>query len=305
MTVKPLIQALCALSGSGQVRTSEPMRLHTTFRVGGPADIFYLPRTEEELSGAVQAARRESVPVTVVGNGSNLLVRDGGIRGLVICLGENFTGIRVEGTLLTARAGDLLSCAARAALNAGLTGLEFVGGIPGSVGGGMAMNAGAYGGQLSDVAESLRVMDMRTGEVSEMSASQMSYGYRTSAALTKGDIVTVARLRLKPGDPAEIRARMDDLNQRRRDKQPLAQPSAGSTFKRPEGYFAGALIEGAGLKGTSVGGAMVSPKHAGFIVNTGDATAADILGLIALVQARVYEKDGVTLEPEVRILGED
>lgn len=300
-----LIQSLRALSGEGQTLISEPMRLHTTFRVGGPADVLFLPRTEAELSGAIMAARDAGAPVTVVGNGSNLLVRDGGIRGLVICLGENFSGVSVEGTLLTARAGDLLSRAAREALNAGLTGLEFASGIPGSVGGGMAMNAGAYGGQLSDVAESLRVMDARTGEVTETPASQMNYGYRTSAALTAGNIVTLARLRLRPGDPAEIRALMDDLNQRRRDKQPLSQPSAGSTFKRPEGHFAGALIEGAGLKGVCVGGAMVSPKHAGFIVNTGSATAADILNLIALVTARVYEKDGVTLEPEIRILGED
>ena len=305
MTVMPLIQSLCALSTPGQVLVSEPMRLHTTFRVGGPADVFFTPRTEAELSGAVMAARHEGVPMTVVGNGSNLLVRDGGIRGLVICLGESFSGISVDGTLLTARAGDLLSCAARAALNAGLTGLEFAGGIPGSVGGGMVMNAGAYGGQLSDVAESLRVMDVQTGEISEMPASAMNYGYRTSAVLTNGGVVTLARLRLSSGDPAEIRSRMDDLNTRRREKQPLTQPSAGSTFKRPEGYFAGALIEGAGLKGTSVGGAMVSPKHAGFIVNTGNASAADILALIALVQARVFEKDGVMLEPEVRILGED
>ena len=300
-----LIQSLRALSGEGQTLISEPMRLHTTFRVGGPADVLFLPRTEAELSGAIMAARDAGAPVTVVGNGSNLLVRDGGIRGLVIRLGENFSGIHIDGTLLTARAGDLLSCAAREALNAGLTGLEFASGIPGSVGGGMAMNAGAYGGQLSDVAESLRVMDARTGEVTETPASQMNYGYRTSAALTAGNIVTLARLRLRPGAPAEIRALMDDLNQRRRDKQPLSQPSAGSTFKRPEGHFAGALIEGAGLKGVCVGGAMVSPKHAGFIVNTGSATAADILNLIALVTARVYEKDGVMLEPEVRVLGED
>lgn len=301
----PLIESLRAFSKPEQILVSEPMSRHTTFRVGGPADVFYLPRTEEELSGAVKAARDAGEPVTVIGNGSNLLVRDGGIRGLVIHLGENFSGITVEGALLTARPGDLLSCASREALNAGLTGLEFAAGIPGSVGGGMAMNAGAYGGQLSDVAESLRVMDIRTGAIMEIPASEMNYGYRTSTALLRGDIVTLARLRLRPGDPAEIRALMEDLNRRRREKQPLTQPSAGSTFKRPEGHFAGALIEQANLKGVRVGGAMVSPKHAGFIVNADNAAAADILNLIDLVKSRVYEQSGVMLEPEVRILGED
>lgn len=302
MTLK---HALETIAGPEQLRYDEPMSRHTTFRVGGPADILFLPATEEQLVAAVRAAREAGEPLTVIGNGSNLLVRDGGIRGLTVRLGDHFSGLRVDGTLLIARAGSLLSAAANEALRASLTGLEFASGIPGSVGGGMAMNAGAYGGQLSDVAESLRVMNIQSGEIREFSARELHFGYRESDPLRLGDIVTLARLRLAPGDPAAIRAAMDELNARRRDKQPLSLPSAGSTFKRPAGHFAGALIEGAGLKGMAVGGAMVSEKHAGFIVNTGNATAADILSLMKAVADRVYELNGVILEPEVRILGQD
>lgn len=282
-----------------------PMSRYTTFRVGGNADALFFPKDESELALAFRIAKENGIPVTVIGNGSNMLVKDGGIAGLVIRLGDEFSGITVTGTRVTALAGDSLTRVAMKAYENGLTGFEFASGIPGSVGGGMAMNAGAYGGELKNVTVSARLMDPETGEVTEYSVDELQMGYRTTLALTKGLIVTEAVFELTAGDKATIKATMDELNKRRRDKQPLTYPSAGSTFKRPEGHFAGALIEGAGLKGLTVGGAQVSEKHAGFIINTGSATAKDILNLIDLVKQRVFENSGVTLEPEVRILGRD
>lgn len=282
-----------------------PMSRYTTFRVGGNADALFLPEDENELALALRLSRENGIPATVIGNGSNLLVKDGGIEGLVIRLGDEFSGITVDGTRMTAKAGDSLTRLAMKAYEAGLTGLEFASGIPGSVGGGMAMNAGAYGGELKTVTVSARLLDPKTGIVKEYPARELNMGYRTTRALTEGLIVTEAVFALTEGNKDEIKALMDDLGKRRRDKQPLTYPSAGSTFKRPEGYFAGALIEGADLKGVSVGGAQVSEKHAGFIINTGSATAKDILDLIELVKRKVFEKSGVTLEPEVRILGRD
>ncbi len=282
-----------------------PMSRYTTFRVGGNADALFLPKDEAELALALRLSRENGIPATVIGNGSNLLVKDGGIEGLVIRLGDEFSGITVDGTRMTAKAGDSLTRLAMKAYEAGLTGLEFASGIPGSVGGGMAMNAGAYGGELKTVTVSARLLDPQTGIVKEYPAHELNMGYRTTRALTEGLIVTDAVFALTEGNKDEIKALMDDLGKRRRDKQPLTYPSAGSTFKRPEGYFAGALIEGADLKGVSVGGAQVSEKHAGFIINTGSATAKDILDLIELVKRKVFEKSGVTLEPEVRILGRD
>ena len=292
-------------STPAQVLEHEPLARHTTMRVGGPADLLFSPASESELTFAVRAAREAGMPVRIIGNGSNLLVLDGGLRGLTIRLGEAFSEISVDGDRISAQAGALLSRVAAAARDAALTGLEFASGIPGSVGGGMAMNAGAYGGQLSDVFERCRALDPETGEISMLGPDEMALGYRESAALKRGLIVTSAVFCLKKGDRAEIQAKMDDLNARRRDKQPLNLPSAGSTFKRPEGYFAGALIEQAGLKGLRVGGASVSEKHAGFVVNDAGATAGDVLALIRLVQARVLENSGVQLETEVRILGEE
>lgn len=282
-----------------------PMSRYTTFRVGGNADALFFPKDESELALAFKIAKENGIPVTVIGNGSNMLVKDGGIAGLVIRLGDEFSGITVTGTRITALAGDSLTRVAMKAYENGLTGFEFASGIPGSVGGGMAMNAGAYGGELKNVTVSARLMDPETGVVTEYSVDELQMGYRTTLALTKGLIVTEAVFELTAGDKETIKATMDELNKRRRDKQPLTYPSAGSTFKRPEGHFAGALIEGAGLKGLTVGGAQVSEKHAGFIINTGSATAKDILNLIDLVKQRVFENSGVTLEPEVRILGRD
>ena len=300
-----LADTLRAATSIAQVLEHEPMARHTTMRVGGPAEILFSPASEGELLFAVREAKRAGAPFRIIGNGSNLLVLDGGLPGLTIRLGEAFSKISVDGNQIRAQAGALLSRVAAAARDASLTGLEFASGIPGSAGGGMAMNAGAYGGQLSDVFEGCRALDPETGIISALSPAEMALGYRESAALSRGLIVTEAAFRLTAGDRSAIQAKMDDLSARRREKQPLNLPSAGSTFKRPEGYFAGALIEQAGLKGLRVGGACVSEKHAGFVVNDRNATARDVLDLIRLVQARVLEHSGVRLEPEVRILGEE
>lgn len=300
-----LADTLRAATSIAQVLEHEPMARHTTMRVGGPAEILFSPASEGELLFAVREAKRTGAPFRIIGNGSNLLVLDGGLPGLTIRLGEAFSKISVDGNQIRAQAGALLSRVAAAARDASLTGLEFASGIPGSAGGGMAMNAGAYGGQLSDVFEGCRALDPETGIISALGPAEMALGYRESAALSRGLIVTEAAFRLTAGDRSAIQAKMDDLSARRREKQPLNLPSAGSTFKRPEGYFAGALIEQAGLKGLRVGGACVSEKHAGFVVNDRNATARDVLDLIRLVQARVLEHSGVRLETEVRILGEE
>ena len=300
-----LADTLRAATSIAQVLEHEPMARHTTMRVGGPAEILFSPASEGELLFAVREAKRAGAPFRIIGNGSNLLVLDGGLPGLTIRLGEAFSKISVDGNQIRAQAGALLSRVAAAARDASLTGLEFASGIPGSAGGGMAMNAGAYGGQLSDVFEGCRALDPETGIISALGPAEMALGYRESAALSRGLIVTEAAFRLTAGDRSAIQAKMDDLSARRREKQPLNLPSAGSTFKRPEGYFAGALIEQAGLKGLRVGGACVSEKHAGFVVNDRGATAQDVLDLIRLVQARVLEHSGVRLETEVRILGEE
>jgi len=275
--------------------TNEPLSRHTTFQIGGPADELAAPENEQELMALL--AKK---PAALIGAGSNLLVRDEGIRGLTVMIGPEFSDICIEGDVITAQAGARLSQIAQAALRAGLAGLEFAAGIPGSVGGGVIMNAGAYGGQLSDVLVDARVAI--DGDIVTLTKHQLEMGYRTSLPQKKGYVVTGARFRLTKDDPDAIAARMADLAQRRRDKQPLHLPSAGSVFKRPEGHFAGALIEGAGLKGCCVGGAQVSEKHAGFIVNTGGATCADVLALVEHIQAVVLEKYGVRLEMEVRVL---
>jgi UDP-N-acetylmuramate dehydrogenase len=276
------------------------MSKHTTFRVGGPADMMFFPASAQELLHALNLARDEGVETHVVGNGSNLLVKDAGVRGLTIVLGEYFSEVRVEGTKVYAQAGVLLSKLASVAQEAGLAGLEFASGIPGTLGGGCAMNAGAYGGQISDVLVSAEVL--LNGEVKTLSLEEMQMGYRTTMPLREGGIVLSATFELREDDKDEIQARMRDLNARRRDKQPLNMPSAGSTFKRPEGHFAGALIEQSGLKGCTIGGAQVSEKHAGFVINKGGATAADVLALIEHIKTVVLEKSGVTLETEVKII---
>ena len=301
--MKAIQEVLRGIAREDQILTDEPMARHTTFKVGGPADVMFLPESPEQLVRAMEAAREAGVPVLVIGNGSNLLVRDGGIRGLVIALGEGMAAIARTGSVITAWAGASLARVAAYAQAAGLAGLEFASGIPGTLGGGCAMNAGAYGGQLSDVLIDAEVY--LDGAVRTLTRDEMQMGYRTTRPLREGGVVLCARFALTPDDPEAIGARMRELNARRRDKQPLNYPSAGSVFKRPEGHFAGALIEQAGLKGLSVNGAKVSEKHAGFIVKVGEASASDIIALVRMVQDRVEADFGVRLETEVRILGED
>lgn len=298
-----LWETLWNMSEPGQLLRDEPMSRHTTFRIGGPADMMFFPAMEQQIALAIRLALDYHIPYTVIGNGSNLIVRDGGVIGLVIVLGERFSHISIENNVLTAEAGATLSKVATEAQRAGLSGLEFASGIPGTLGGGCAMNAGAYGGQLSDALIDARVLI--DGEIRTLMRDEMQMGYRTTLPLREGGIVLSARFRLQSGDPNAISERMRELNARRREKQPLNFPSAGSVFKRPEGYFAGALIEQAGLKGAQIGGAQVSEKHAGFIVNIGNATAGDVLTLIERVQKTVFEHSGVHLETEVRVIGEE
>ncbi len=297
-----LLEELARVLPPERLLTHEPMAKHTTFHLGGPADVFALPMTPEEAVFAVRAAQALNAPCLVLGNGSNMIVRDGGIRGLVVSMQE-MNQVAVEGDVLTAQAGALLSKVAAQALAAGLSGLEFACGIPGTAGGAATMNAGAYGFDMASVTTCARVwMD---GQDQWLCREELGYGYRRSTMLKKGGVVLEARYKLTPDDPGLIRARMNDYNASRREKQPLALPSAGSVFKRPEGHFAGALIEQAGLKGHTIGGAQVSTLHAGFIVNVGGATAQDVLALIQHIQTEVLARFHVQLECEVRILGEE
>ena len=329
---------------AGAARTEESMRMHTTFQVGGSADFFVEADSAEKIASVRKLCRQQEVPCYVIGKGSNLLVGDGGIRGVVLHIGDGMSGCRVigaeseavkskeqsaadeeagteaiaeaevglkpeseetgrRGYNIEAQAGITLAALARTACNAGLQGLEFAAGIPGSLGGAVYMNAGAYGGEMKDVLTEVQVMDP-DGEIAWIPAEEMRFGYRTSRAAEEGLIVLAARFALKVGDPAVIRERMAELAGKRRSKQPLEYPSAGSTFKRPEGYFAGKLIQDAGLAGYTVGGAQVSEKHCGFVINKDGASAADILKLCKDVQAIVHEKYGVDLEMEVKCLGE-
>ena len=287
----------------GQVLVQEPMSQHTSFHIGGPADILVIPSSVQGLLQVLELARTWQVPVTVIGNGTNLLVRDKGIRGLVIKLGNAIKEWQVESSRITFSSGLSLAMAAHVALDAGLTGMEFAAGIPGSVGGAIYMNAGAYGGEMKNIVTEVTVLD-RQGQTRIIPAGEMCFGYRSSAIQGTENLILAATVQLQPGDPEKITAKMADLAARRRDKQPLELPSAGSTFKRPAGNFAGTLIDKAGLKGFSVGDAQVSVKHAGFIVNTGHASCADVLQLLTAVQEKVFASAGIHLEPEVLIIGE-
>lgn len=304
MGVKEAAAALERLLGADAVRRDEPMAAHTTFQVGGPADLFVLPHTPEQAAAAVAACREAGCPVRVVGLGSNLLVADAGLRGAVVQLAGNLAGVRVAGDTVVAQAGASNAQVAEAACAAGLAGYEFASGIPGTVGGAAIMNAGAYGGEFRDVAAGVRCLDAH-GALVDVGAAEAAWSYRHSMMDDAGLIVLEATLRLRHDEPAVIRARMDDLARRREEKQPLDMPSAGSTFKRPEGHYVGALVQDAGLRGLRLGGAQVSEKHTGFVVNAGGATAADVRALIAEVQRRVYEHAGVRLVPEVRMWGFD
>ena len=281
------------------------MARYTTFRVGGPADVLVNIADTKEIATALRAARNAGVPATIIGNGSNLLVRDGGIRGLVIRIAGDCADIHRDGDMVYAKAGISMSAAAQFALAEGLSGLAEIAGIPGTLGGGVIMNAGAYGGELSQVVTRVDAITIPDGKVVTFEGPDLGFSYRHSAMMEAGVIVTDVTMQLTPGDPAVIRARMEELAKARRDKQPLNFPSAGSTFKRPVGLFAAKLIDDCGLRGLRVGDAQVSEKHAGFVINLGKASAKDILALMDQVRTRVMEKKGVMLEPEVRILGED
>ena len=298
-----MLEKLQKLLGETKVLTAEPMASHTTFRIGGPADFFVLPENVEELTCVLKLCAEEGVPYFILGNGSNLLVGDKGFRGVVIQLYKNFDGIEIQGTTIKARAGAMLIRVAKEAAGAGLTGLEFASGIPGTMGGAMVMNAGAYGGEMKDVVTSVLVLT-KEGEIRTLTSEEMNFRYRGSVIEDEGYIVLETVMELKEGDPVVIRSRMEELLLQRRTKQPVEYPSAGSTFKRPEGYFAGKLIMDAGLRGYQVGGAKVSEKHCGFVINAGGATAADVMQLMKDVSEKVEEKFGVGLEPEVKRIGQ-
>lgn len=286
------------------ILTDEPMSRHTTFRVGGPADFFVTPKAKEEVRDVIRICKEAGMPYYIIGNGSNLLVSDAGYRGVIVQIYKKMNEVKVEGDLVKAQAGALLSGIAAKALGAELSGFEFASGISGTIGGACVMNAGAYGGEMKDVLESVTVLTGE-GKIIELGRNELELGYRTSVIAKKGYIVLGAVLKLERGDGEKIKTYMDELKEKRVTKQPLEYPSAGSTFKRPEGYFAGKLIEDAGLRGFQVGGAQVSEKHCGFVINRDHATAADIMELMRQVQIRVKENSGVDLEPEVKRLGDE
>lgn len=297
-----VIEALRGFVRSENVHTQESMAAHTTFRVGGPADCLVELENAEQLQKVQRYLRQVEIPFVVLGNGSNVLVSDDGYPGVVLQIGRCMNRILVEGNCVIAQAGALMSQVARVAMEYGLTGLEFASGIPGTVGGGVVMNAGAYGGEMSQVVIKVTVVDSY-GEILELSNATMEFGYRYSSIRNQSFAVTEVSFELIPGDKETIRQTMDELAGKRREKQPLEYPSAGSTFKRPEGHFAGALIMDAGLRGFQIGGARVSDKHCGFVINTGDATATDVITLIREIQVRVKDKFKVELEPEVVFWG--
>ena len=298
---RSLAAELEAVAGPDSVLCGEPMKNHTTFRIGGPADYFIRPHSADEIVRMIAILKSASVPYFVMGNGSNLLVSDDGYRGAVISIGKDMSDIRVDGTRVFAQAGAKLSAIAAAAQDASLAGFEFAGGIPGTLGGACVMNAGAFGGEMKQVLRSVTCIT-EDGGIRTLQTGELELGYRSSIFMKSSLIAAEAVIQLEKGDPEAIAAKSADLKERRCAKQPLDLPSAGSAFKRPEGYFAGKLIMDAGLRGYRVGGAQVSEKHCGFIVNIGDATAADVRQLIRDVQDRVMETSGVMLQPEIRFI---
>lgn len=304
MNKQHIYESLLNIIDKNNIKVDEPMKKHISFRVGGPADILVKPQSEEELSAVVKLIKEENIPYLIIGNGSNLLVKDGGIRGIVIELSDNFNDFKIDGNLVNIQSGALLSIVGKAVLREELKGFEFAAGIPGTLGGALAMNAGAYGGEMKHIVKSVRLMDMN-GNVHEFSNEDMEFEYRKSILSRESYIVLSAIVELEKGNYDDIKNTMADFTQRRVTKQPLSLPSAGSTFKRPPGHFAGKLIEDSGLRGLTLRGAQVSEKHCGFVVNLGNATAKDILDLMYVVKSTVNSKYGVMLEEEVKILGED
>lgn len=299
-----LLNKIINIVGVECVKESEPMKSHTTFRVGGEADLFISISNEEKAASLIRLLSIEKMPFYIIGNGSNLLVSDKGFRGVVVEIGSGMSNISIQGDEVTASAGALLVKVANEAYKNSLTGLEFASGIPGTIGGAIVMNAGAYGGEIKDIVKSVKLLNIETGKIEEKTPSEMLFSYRHSIVKEKPYVVLEATFKLSKGDSEAIKARMDELKEMRVSKQPLEYPSAGSTFKRPEGYFAGKLIQDSGLKGYAVGGAEVSTKHSGFVINKGNATAEDIYTLIEDVKDRVYKDSGVMLEPEVIMLGD-
>ena len=300
---KEFYDALTQLTAEKNVLTDEPMKKHVTFRVGGAADYFVSPESAEEVQKIILLCKEAGMPYYILGNGSNLLVSDHGYRGVIIQIYKSMSEVSVKGELMTAQAGALLSAIAAKAAEESLTGFEFASGIPGTIGGAAVMNAGAYGGEMKDVLEQVTVLT-KEGELLTLPREELEMGYRTSRVARNQYIVLEAVIRLTHGEQKQIRETMNELKEKRTTKQPLEYPSAGSTFKRPEGYFAGKLIEDAGLRGFQVGGAQVSEKHCGFVINKDNATAAEVRELIRQVSERVKANSGVTLEPEVKMLGE-
>ncbi|WP_339277984.1 UDP-N-acetylmuramate dehydrogenase [Paenibacillus sp. FSL W8-0426] len=300
-------QALCqTLFGDfpeEHIKYSELIRNYTYTRLGGAADVLMFPTTVDEVAAIVKRSAGNDIPLTILGYGSNMIVRDGGIRGITMSL-QNLNKIEVYGNTIIAQSGAAIIDVSRQALASSLTGLEFACGIPGSVGGALYMNAGAYGGQMSDVMESATIVT-EAGEIMTLQSEDMLLGYRKSVFMGKKDIIIDIKLNLAPGDPVQIKAKMDELTYARESKQPLEYASCGSVFKRPEGYFAGKLIQDSGLQGTRIGGAEVSRKHSGFIVNVDNATAQDYIEMIALIQETVSRKFNVDLETEVIIIGDE
>jgi len=304
MNKEYIYESLLNIVDKENVKIDEPMKKHISFRVGGPADILVKPTTEKQLSDIIRLIKKESVPYLIIGNGSNLLIKDGGIRGVVIEISNNFNKFEIEGTTIKIQAGALLSVVGKAVLREELKGFEFAAGIPGTLGGALAMNAGAYGGEMKDIVKSVRVMDT-DGNIFEFTNEQMEFEYRRSILSKTDYIVLSTEIELEKGNYDEIKATMLDFTQRRVTKQPLSLPSAGSTFKRPVGQFAGKLIEDSGLRGLTLRGAQVSEKHCGFVVNLGNAKAKDLIELMYVVKSTVNAKFGIMLEEEIKILGED
>lgn len=300
---KEFYDALIQLTEEKNVLTDEPLKNHVTFRVGGAADYFVSPESAEEVQKIILLCKEAGMPYYILGNGSNLLVSDQGYRGVIIQIYKSMSEISVKGEFVTAQAGALLSAIAAKAAGESLAGFEFASGIPGTIGGAAVMNAGAYGGEMKDVLEQVTVLT-KEGELLTIPKEELDMGYRTSKVAKNQCIVLEAVIHLAHGEQEKIREKMNELKEKRTTKQPLEYPSAGSTFKRPEGYFAGKLIEEAGLRGFQVGGAQVSEKHCGFVINKDNATASEVRELIRQVSERVKANSGVTLEPEVKMLGE-
>ncbi len=302
--IKTTVKMLREKLSPEMIYIDEPMNRHTSFKIGGPADVLVMPKSVDDLKVVVETCQANTCPVHIVGNCSNLLVGDDGVRGVVVKLSENFSGVEIDGNRVKAQSGILLSQLSSKVVEKSLGGFEFASGIPGTIGGAVFMNAGAYGGEMKDVVREVTVLT-RHGEVLSLSNEELEFGYRMSAVQREKHIVLEVLMELEEKPYGEIKQLIDDLTEKRTSKQPLHLPSAGSTFKRPEGHFAGKLIDDAGLRGVRHGDAQVSEKHCGFIVNRGNATSADVLRLIGLVQKVVYDQFGVLLEPEVRLFGKE